>query len=112
MPDATGTGEHDGDHAAAPDADAVTPTAPTSSIDPALREALLRELAGAPDGVSLPRLIKRLNVRMSVLMRALAWLGDEAIGSQRGEGLVVMAQRGEIQIARLATGASRDDLPS
>ncbi|MGQ0798861.1 MAG: hypothetical protein ACT4NL_01955 [Pseudomarimonas sp.] len=68
-----------------------------------LRDALLRELAASPEGVSLPRLCKRLNVRMSVLLRTLAWLGDEAIGELRGSGLVRVEQRGEVQVVVLTS---------
>lgn len=75
-------------------------------VDAALRDAILRELAGAPDGVSLSRLIKRLRVRMSVLMRALAWLGEEAIGAERGAGLVRVEQRGESQVAVLTVAGA------
>ncbi len=73
--------------------------------DTPLREALLRELAEAPNGVSLPRLCKRLDVRMSVLLRTLAWLGDEAIGDQSGGGLVRVEQRGELWVAMLKSPA-------
>ncbi len=73
----------------------------SDTADHSLREAVLRELAGAPEGVSLPRLCKRLNVRMSALLRTLAWLGDEAIGEHRGLGLVRVEQRGELQVAVL-----------
>lgn len=104
-----GACENDGDHETVSNAGACAPNTPQSGIAPAFREALLRELAAAPEGLSLPRLIKRLGVRMSVLMRALAWLGDTRIGAQRGEGLVVVEQRGETRIARLATATPLDD---
>lgn len=74
-----------------------------SSPDTALRAAILAALAEAPDGLSLPRLCKRLGVRMSVLLRALAWLGDTSIGTQRGEGLVRVEERGDLTIATLLT---------
>lgn len=66
-----------------------------------LREALLRELAAAPAGVSLPRLCKRLSVRMSVLMRTLAWIGEDAIGGVPGAGLVRVIRDGERELATL-----------
>ena len=73
----------------------------SSAEGDALREALLRELAAAPDGVSLPRLCKRFGVRMSVLLRTLAWLGDDAIGGVPGAGLVRVAREGEREVASL-----------
>ncbi|MBB5209535.1 hypothetical protein [Chiayiivirga flava] len=77
---------------------------PPSSPDPALRAAILAALADAPDGVSLPKLCKRLGVRMSVLLRALAWLGEDAIGSTRGEGLVRVEARGALSVALRVRG--------
>jgi hypothetical protein len=68
----------------------------------ALRDALLAELATHPEGISLPRLCKRLGVRMSVLMRELAWLGEAPIGDMPGAGMVRVAYEGERAIARLA----------
>lgn len=79
--------------------------------DAALRDALLHALAQAPEGVSLARLCKRLQIRMSVLLRTLAWLGDDAIGHHHGPGLVRVEQRGELQVALLTAGgieATRD----
>ena len=43
-----------------------------SSAEEALLGALLAELAAAPGGMSLPRLCKRLGIRMSVLLRTRA----------------------------------------
>jgi hypothetical protein len=63
--------------------------------------ALLAELAREPEGISLPRLCKRLGVRMSVLMRELAWLGEESIGGQPGPGLVRVERHGERDVAML-----------
>jgi hypothetical protein len=63
--------------------------------------ALLAELAREPDGISLPRLCKRLGVRMSVLMRELAWLGEESIGGRPGAGLVRVERHGERDVAVL-----------
>jgi len=62
---------------------------------------LLAELAREPDGVSLPRLCKRLGVRMSVLMRELAWLGEDAIGGEAGPGWIRVEKRGELDVAVL-----------
>ncbi|HRO26287.1 MAG TPA: hypothetical protein PK743_01130 [Luteimonas sp.] len=71
------------------------------SADPALAAALLAELAGAPDGVSLPRLCKRLGVRMSVLMRTLAWIGEDDVGGVRGAGWVRTVEDGARTLAVL-----------
>ncbi|GAA3919707.1 hypothetical protein GCM10022229_11650 [Luteimonas lutimaris] len=73
---------------------------------PSTTEALLAELAREPDGISLPRLCKRLGLRMSVLMRELAWLGEASIGGQPGAGLVRVERRGERSFAVL-TGRGR-----
>ena len=78
-------------------------TADGAQIDADLRDRLLQALSAAPDGHALPRLAKRLGVRMSVLLRTLAWLGDDMIGTQRGAGLVRVEQRGELQVAVLAS---------
>lgn len=58
------------------------------SADEARLQALLAELAGAPGGMSLPRLCKRLGLRMSVLLRTLAWLGEAPVGDVQGTGWV------------------------
>ena len=68
----------------------------------ALRAALLSELSAHPEGISLPRLCKRLGVRMSVLMRELAWLGEGEIGGTPAAGLVRIDRDGDREIARLA----------
>lgn len=72
-----------------------------TSPSPSTAEALLAELAREPDGVSLPRLCKRLGLRMSVLMRELAWLGEAPIGGRPGPGLVRVEERGERSFAVL-----------
>ncbi|MCW5580374.1 MAG: hypothetical protein KIS72_03420 [Luteimonas sp.] len=71
------------------------------SADPALVDALLAELAAEPAGMSLPRLCKRLGVRMSVLMRTLAWIGEDSIGGIAGAALVRILHEGQRDIARL-----------
>ena len=81
-----------------------------TSPSPSTTDALLPALAGKPDGVSLPRLCKRLGLRMSVLLRELAWLGDEPIGGQPGAGLVRVETRGQLQIAILTERAHRQRL--
>lgn len=77
--------------------------APASATSPpsSLADALLAELAAQPEGVSLPRLCKRLQVRMSVLLRTLAWLGERPIGAETGAGLVRVERRGELEVAVL-----------
>lgn len=83
----------------------------SSAESVALRTALLSELAAHPQGVSLPRLCKRLGVRMSVLLRALAWLGEDEIAGTPGAGLVRVVREGDREIARLTPAglARRDD---
>lgn len=75
-----------------------------SSGDAVLRERILQELARHADGISLPRLCKRLGIRMSVLLRELAWLGDDAIGGTAGPNLVRVEPRGDLMIAVLTDG--------
>ncbi|AGH77971.1 hypothetical protein QT562_10285 [Xanthomonas citri pv. citri] len=71
------------------------------SADPQLTVQLLRVLADAPDGVSLARLCKHLGVRMSVLLRTLAWLGTANLDGQPGPDWVRVEDRGERQCAVL-----------
>lgn len=66
-----------------------------------LTEPLLAMLAGEPGGVSLPRLCKRLGVRMSVLLRELAWIGEDAIGDHPAPGWVRVEEHGESSLAVL-----------
>ncbi len=75
-------------------------------IDRALLQVLLAELAAHPDGVSTARLCKRLGLRMSVLMRALAWIGGDAIGGHRGPGWVRTVEDGTRTLVHL-TDAGR-----
>lgn len=70
------------------------------SDDP-LTVALIAALATTPKGQSLPRLCKRLGVRMSVLLRTLAWIGEDAIAGIPGAGLVRVTREGERDIATL-----------
>lgn len=79
------------------------------SVDPELTRALLGELAACPDGVSLPRLCKRLDIRMSVLLRTLAWLGDARIAETAGPDWVRVVDDGERRLAVL-TEAGRKQL--
>lgn len=66
-----------------------------------LTEPLLALLAQHPEGLSLPRVCKRLGVRMSVLLRELAWIGEDAIGEVAGPGWVRVEQRGETGVATI-----------
>ncbi|MGY0560837.1 hypothetical protein ACW7G2_09005 [Luteimonas sp. A277] len=66
-----------------------------------LAEALLAELARHPEGIALPRLRKRVDARMSLLMRTLAWLGEDTIGGVEGAGLVRIERRGDNEVALL-----------
>lgn len=67
---------------------------------------MLAELAAHPDGVPLPRLCKRLDVRMSVLLRALAYLGEDRIGDAPGPGWICTFDARDRTLARL-TDAGR-----
>lgn len=67
---------------------------PPSSTDEAALHALLLELAAHADGIAAARLCKRLGLRMSALLRMLAWLGDEAIGERPGPGWVRLRHEG------------------
>lgn len=62
-----------------------------------LTQALLAALAQAEAGagVSLPRLAKRLDLPVSVLLRRLHLLGDARIGAHAGPGWVRVAHEGE-----------------
>ncbi|KQV50269.1 hypothetical protein ASC95_12840 [Pelomonas sp. Root1217] len=51
----------------------------------------LRELAPDGEPVALTRLAKRLDERVSVLLRELTALSDASIGGVRGPGLVQLA---------------------
>lgn len=77
------------------------------STEAQLLHALLAELAAHPDGVSTARLCKRLGLRMSVLLRALAWIGEEAIGDHQGPGWVRSFDDGRRTLVQL-TRVGRD----
>ena len=76
------------------------------SADAQLLQALLAELAAHPEGVSTARLCKRLGLRMSVLLRALSWIGEEAIGGQPARGWIRLTEDGARTMVRL-TDAGR-----
>ncbi|MFC0154885.1 hypothetical protein ACFFJ4_15065 [Xanthomonas dyei] len=71
------------------------------SADPQLTAQLLQALADTPEGVSLSRLCKQLGVRMSVLLRTLAWLGSANLDGQPGPGWIHVEERGDRQFAVL-----------
>ena len=73
---------------------------------PSSAEALLRELAADGGEVSLPKLCKRLGLRMSVLSRMLAVLGETPIGDAAPLAYIAMRDDGERQFARI-TDAGR-----
>lgn len=79
---------------------------PPLSVDASLLHALLAELAAHPDGVSAARLCKRLGLRMSVLLRTLAWIGEDAVGDREGPGWVRTFEDGARTMVQL-TGAGR-----
>jgi hypothetical protein len=56
--------------------------------------AILAELAAAPSvgGMSLPRLAKRLDLGVSVVLRQLSLMGDAVIGGQAGPAWVRVVQ--------------------
>lgn len=72
---------------------------PCLSADPQLTTQLLHALADAPGGVSLSKLCKQLGVRMSVLLRTLAWLGTANLDGASGPDWVRVEERGERQCA-------------
>ncbi|PPU86808.1 hypothetical protein XpopCFBP1817_18805 [Xanthomonas populi] len=74
---------------------------PCLSADPQLTAQLLTALADTPDGVSLARLCKQLGVRMSVLLRTLAWLGSANLDGQPGPCWIHVEERSERQFAVL-----------
>ena len=57
--------------------------------------------------MSLPKLCKRLGLRMSALLRVLAALGDTPIGGATALGYVAVRDEGDRRVARLAA-AGRD----
>ena len=81
--------------------------------------AILAELAAAPSpgGMSLPRLAKRLDLSVSVVLRQLSLMGDAVIGGQPGPAWVRVVQTEDRWIVHLteagrstaaALGASTD----
>ena len=81
-----------------------------TSPQPSFAEALLAELARHPEGISLPRLRKRMDARMSLLMRTLAWLSEDSIGGVEGAGLVRVETRDGTEIVTLTQRARQSIL--
>ena len=81
-----------------------------TSPQPSFAEALLAELARHPDGIDLARLRKRLDARMSLRMRTLAWLGEESIRGVEGAGLVRVETRDGTEIVTLTQRARQSIL--
>ena len=79
---------------------------PPSSTEATRLHAVLAELAGHPEGVSAARLCRRLGLRMSVLLRLLAWMGDDPIGADPGPGWVRTREDGRRLVVEL-TDAGR-----
>jgi hypothetical protein len=63
-------------------------------VDDPFAMAILAELAAAPStgGMSLPRLAKRLDLGVSVVLRQLSLMGDAVIGGQAGPAWVRVVQ--------------------
>jgi hypothetical protein len=75
---------------------------PQAELD-ALTAAILEELALAPsdEGLSLPRLSKRLGLGASSLMRQLSALGSQKIGGTEGLGWVGVTRQEDRWMAAL-----------
>ncbi|MBR7792458.1 hypothetical protein KDM87_07590 [Undibacterium sp. FT147W] len=61
----------------------------------ALTDVLLDELALSSAPVSVLRLTKRLRVRLSSLLRCVAYLGEDIIADNPGPGWVLLHQDGD-----------------
>jgi len=85
------------------------PEAETAGIDPAVLD-LLQELDGAPGGLSLARLAKRLNWRQSTLRRQLGSLVETELArvelNESGGGHVTLTPAGEALCAALRAAAN------
>ncbi len=73
------------------------------NADDPFTAAILAELAAAPTpgGMSLPRLAKRLELSVSVVMRQLSLMGDAVIGGQPGPAWVQVVQTEERWVVHL-----------
>ncbi|MBK1891543.1 hypothetical protein Undi14_16045 [Undibacterium sp. 14-3-2] len=72
-----------------------------------LADALLDELALSSVPVSVLRLTKRLRVRLSSLLRCVAYLGEDIIAGNPGPGWVQLHQDGDRTLLSL-TQKGRD----
>ncbi len=81
-----------------------------TTVQEPLAWAILRALAqaqgasggdGGAEGMSLPRLGKRLDQGVSVLMRELTLMSDATVGGQRGPGWVRVVQADDRWTAHL-----------
>jgi FdhD protein len=76
------------DHPAAPGEEEA---ADGPGMDP-FAAVILVELAAGPEGMSLPRLAKRLGLNASFLLRQLSFMGEATIGAGAGPGWVQVTQ--------------------
>lgn len=73
-----------------------------------MRDAILQALAEGGGGVSLPRLSKCLGQSASAVLRELSFMGDAALGGQRGPGWVrVWQEDGRWMAALTEAGRAR-----
>ncbi len=79
------------------------------SVSDPFSVAILAELAAAPQpgGMSVPRLAKRLDLGVSVVLRQLSMMGDAVIGGQAGPGWVRVVQTEDRWVVHL-TEAGRN----
>ncbi len=73
----------------------------------ALNHAILLALSQEPAPMSLPKLGKRLGLGASVLMRALATMGDARLGGRSGPGWVTVRLQDERWTAALTDAGRR-----
>ena len=66
--------------------------------------AILAVLSDGPFPMSLPRLAKKLDLGVSVVMRQLSLMGDAVIGGQTGPGWVRVVQDEERWVVHLTDG--------
>jgi hypothetical protein len=73
------------------------------SVGDPFSAAILVELAAAPQpgGMSLPRLAKRLDLSVSLVLRQLSLMGDAVIGGQAGPAWVRVVQTEERWVVHL-----------
>ena len=69
--------------------------------------AILAVLSDGPSPMSLPRLAKKLDLGVSVVMRQLSLMGDAVIGGQPGPGWVRVVQDEERWVVHLTDSGKR-----